>query len=288
MSKLKNENYIVIQAWMVNELGLKGNDLLIYAIIYGFSQDNENEFKASAKYLSYWTGIDRRNVFTHLNKLIENNYINKSENTINNVKFVSYSVNHSILRGGDAGITTSDKTSYPYDKTSPNNKSNNKDRFSSFNNNKLLVEKEKEKEKEKKEKEKREKENEKEKEKKEKEKREKENEKEKEEKNKEKKICYKEIENNFWVYDEKGLIEKIEKDKEQMVENCEAIKEKARKYMQDKYGFVPDIERGENIKYIFENIKAKSQKDIAHDLGLYASQVSKIITKYGGEKYGRT
>ena len=38
MSKIKNENYVVIQGWMVNELNLKGNDLMVYAIIYGFTQ----------------------------------------------------------------------------------------------------------------------------------------------------------------------------------------------------------------------------------------------------------
>ena len=37
---VKNENYLVIQGWMITELKLKGNELLIYAIIYGFSQNN--------------------------------------------------------------------------------------------------------------------------------------------------------------------------------------------------------------------------------------------------------
>ena len=35
--KLKN-NYVVVQSWMVRELGLKGNSAIIYALIYGFSQ----------------------------------------------------------------------------------------------------------------------------------------------------------------------------------------------------------------------------------------------------------
>lgn len=35
---VKNENYLVIQGWMITELKLKGNELLIYAIIYGFSR----------------------------------------------------------------------------------------------------------------------------------------------------------------------------------------------------------------------------------------------------------
>ena len=36
MSEIKDENFIMIQGWMVNMLNLKGNELLVYAIIYGF------------------------------------------------------------------------------------------------------------------------------------------------------------------------------------------------------------------------------------------------------------
>ena len=32
MEKIKNENYILIQGWMINELQLKGNELLINKI----------------------------------------------------------------------------------------------------------------------------------------------------------------------------------------------------------------------------------------------------------------
>ena len=49
---IKNENYITIQGWMINELGLKGNSLIIYANIYGFSQNNDCEFIGSANYLA--------------------------------------------------------------------------------------------------------------------------------------------------------------------------------------------------------------------------------------------
>ena len=40
-NKKLNDNYIVIQSWMVSELGLKGNQLIIYALVYGFSQAEE-------------------------------------------------------------------------------------------------------------------------------------------------------------------------------------------------------------------------------------------------------
>ena len=44
--KIKNENYVLIQGWMINELKLKGNELLIYALIYGFSQAENQDRKS--------------------------------------------------------------------------------------------------------------------------------------------------------------------------------------------------------------------------------------------------
>ena len=36
--KVREDNYFAVQGWMVTELKLKGNALMLYAIIYGFSQ----------------------------------------------------------------------------------------------------------------------------------------------------------------------------------------------------------------------------------------------------------
>lgn len=87
---LKNENFITIQGWMVNELDLKGNDLLVYAIIYGFSQDGESEFAGSRKYLAEWCNVSLPSIDKALNNLIEKGYILKTEKIINNVKFNTY------------------------------------------------------------------------------------------------------------------------------------------------------------------------------------------------------
>lgn len=93
MQMVHNENYITIQGWMINELGLKGNSLIIYATIYGFSQTNDCEFTGSANYLAQWCGCSRQTVMTVLNKLIADNLIIKHEEFRNNVKFCSYGVN---------------------------------------------------------------------------------------------------------------------------------------------------------------------------------------------------
>lgn len=90
MSKVKNENFIVIQGWMISELGLKGNELLIYAIIYGFSQDEETLFKGGLQYLTDWTNSSKPTVLNALKNLLDKGFIEKIETNINGVKFCDY------------------------------------------------------------------------------------------------------------------------------------------------------------------------------------------------------
>lgn len=90
MSKVKNENFVAIQGWMVTELGLKGNSLLIYAIIYGFSQAEGQVFTGSLQYLADWTNSTKQGVLKNLKKLIDAGLIEKKEKNINGVKFVEY------------------------------------------------------------------------------------------------------------------------------------------------------------------------------------------------------
>ena len=86
---MKNKNYITILGWMVNELSLSGNDLICYAVIYGFSQD-DNFWEGSQSYLSDWLGVSRRTVIDILKRLISNGFIAKQEYEVNNVKFCKY------------------------------------------------------------------------------------------------------------------------------------------------------------------------------------------------------
>lgn len=93
--KLNNGNYLVIQGFMVNELNLKGNELLIYAIIYGFSQEQGQVYNGNLQYLADWTNSTKRGVMKNLASLIEKGYIIKNEKNINGVKFCEYYVSQS-------------------------------------------------------------------------------------------------------------------------------------------------------------------------------------------------
>lgn len=89
-SKIKEENYVVIQGWMISNLKLKGNELIVYAIIYGFSQTEGQLFNGSLQYLADWTNSTKQGVSKNLKSLIEKGYIQKNEKFINGVKFCEY------------------------------------------------------------------------------------------------------------------------------------------------------------------------------------------------------
>ena len=80
MGKVKNENYYVTYGWMVNELGLKGNELQIFALIYGFSQSNKS-FNGSISYLAEWIGGRRATAQNVLDRLVKKGLIIKETNS---------------------------------------------------------------------------------------------------------------------------------------------------------------------------------------------------------------
>lgn len=87
---IKNENFIVVHGWMINDLQLKGNELLVYSCIFSFSQDGENWFTGSVQYLADWCNTSRQTVHNVLKSLISKGLILKHERYINNVKFCDY------------------------------------------------------------------------------------------------------------------------------------------------------------------------------------------------------
>lgn len=97
-SKIQDNNYFQISGWMLNRLKLKGTDLQIYAIIYGFSQDCESEFTGSLQYLCDFTGTSRTTVIKALKSLVEKEFIIKTENNINGVIFNRYKANLQVVK----------------------------------------------------------------------------------------------------------------------------------------------------------------------------------------------
>ena len=118
---VKENTYINIQAFMRNDLNLKGNELLAYAVIYGFSQDNESKFTGSANYIADWIGIDKRNVLNILKKLTEKNLIIKHKVNKNGVTHCDYEANKNIIGSDETSSGVVMKHHGGSDETSPHN-----------------------------------------------------------------------------------------------------------------------------------------------------------------------
>ena len=92
--------YIVILPWMREDLDLKGNELLVYALIHGFSQEAQGCFFGSLEYISRACGCARNTTIGTLKNLVEKGLLRKREFTENNVKVCQYTA----ITGGSAEI----------------------------------------------------------------------------------------------------------------------------------------------------------------------------------------
>lgn len=103
---VNEKSFITIQAFMVNDLHLKGNELLVYAIIYGFSQDGESEFTGSLQYLADWCGTSKQTIISTLQSLCEKQLLLKNVEYKNNIRFCTYK-SCMVLKNLEQGIQNS-------------------------------------------------------------------------------------------------------------------------------------------------------------------------------------
>lgn len=76
---MKDGSYVVIQAFMVNDLHLKGNELIVYATIYGFTQDGDHWFYGTKGYLAEWCGATKGTVGNCLKSLTDKGFLERRE-----------------------------------------------------------------------------------------------------------------------------------------------------------------------------------------------------------------
>ena len=132
---MDSKSYLNIQGWMVTELGLGGTDLIVYAIVYGFTQDGTSECWSSLDYFASWCGCDKRTVIRSIDRLVEKGLLKKRQRqgTTSALKAVNPRQNvtptHDKMSGGSdklsRGVMT--KCHGGSDKLSPNNKNINKE-----------------------------------------------------------------------------------------------------------------------------------------------------------------
>lgn len=96
------DNFITVQGFMAlpedkGGMGLKGNELLVYAIIFGFSQDGKSWFEGTQRYLAEWVGGTIRGIQKNLASLIEKGYVVKEEAEIHGITVYRYRASNNAL-----------------------------------------------------------------------------------------------------------------------------------------------------------------------------------------------
>ena len=86
---VKGGEKVLIHSFMINELELKGAELLIYAVIYSEQQENRC-YDKTLRYLANWTGCTIQGVIKALKSLQNKGFIKREEVFYNNVKKIEY------------------------------------------------------------------------------------------------------------------------------------------------------------------------------------------------------
>lgn len=78
---IRSDNHITIDGWMINELELSGSELIVYGLIWGFSQTENQWCTASQAYIARWANISTRGLRKILDKLEEKGLLIKETTT---------------------------------------------------------------------------------------------------------------------------------------------------------------------------------------------------------------
>lgn len=87
---MENNRFIVVMGWMMTTLGLNGNELLAYALIYGYSQEGAGAYFGSLAHTAEALNISRRAVSDVLDRLVQKGVIAKEQVEINGVRRCLY------------------------------------------------------------------------------------------------------------------------------------------------------------------------------------------------------
>ena len=94
---MKDENYYVVNGWMINRLNLSGVRLHAFALIYGFSQIEGNSMSAPLSYLEKILGCSRPTVMACLRDLEAGGLIYKIKTDKIGLANTAYAVNLKVI-----------------------------------------------------------------------------------------------------------------------------------------------------------------------------------------------
>jgi DNA-binding MarR family transcriptional regulator len=93
MFKIDDSRFYTVFYWMTKYLKLKGAELIVFAIVFGYSQDKASEFYGSLGYMEELGNLSRPTVVAALDSLEKKGYVKRREFLIGKIKRVAYSTN---------------------------------------------------------------------------------------------------------------------------------------------------------------------------------------------------
>jgi hypothetical protein len=124
---MEDSYYIVIQGWMRMDLQLAGNDLIVFAAVWGYSQDGNGCYYGKQERLAEICGVSLRTLKGILASLIERGLLTMSTTAIDGHIRNCYAATAEVQKLHSAGCRN---CTPPGAEIAPNNKDNNKDSLS--------------------------------------------------------------------------------------------------------------------------------------------------------------
>jgi len=94
---MNSKSFIVIQGWMIKYFDLDTKELILFALIFGFTQDGKTIFNGSRKYISEMLNCSVNTSSKLLKELEKKELIIKNSKTISGVIFNSYTLNFNSI-----------------------------------------------------------------------------------------------------------------------------------------------------------------------------------------------
>lgn len=111
MAKVTDTNFLTIEGWMRTALNLSGNELLVFAVIYQFSQGKAGRYIGGLPYLADWCGCHQDTARRALRELEERGLIAALRGEVNGIPYCNYIVCEESLQ--NARVSPQNATDTP-------------------------------------------------------------------------------------------------------------------------------------------------------------------------------
>ncbi len=103
------DSAVTIHAFMRNELGLTGNDLLAYAVIYGYSQNGTCWYTGTREEIAEWCGASKTTISRCIAKLEQADLIERRHGADGKSSVMDYRAKRNAVASKPVQLTIGDK-----------------------------------------------------------------------------------------------------------------------------------------------------------------------------------